>query len=143
MKSSTKTVFNFGSVTGSSRLESATRDVIDGFWRHCRRTSLPMKPLEPARMTFMIAVWVGRENVRFCSASLLLVILGDEIGFIARFTLVVPMEAVTLILGTKLYFIHFDTHSLSSSCSPSLSPSSPVSILVFHTIPSPPPRTCS
>lgn len=39
---------------GSSRRESAMMDVMDGFWRHCVRTSRPMKPVEPARIIFII-----------------------------------------------------------------------------------------
>lgn len=39
---------------GSSRRESAMTDVIAGLMRHCCRTSLPMNPVLPVRMTFMM-----------------------------------------------------------------------------------------
>ena len=39
---------------GSPRRERAMMDVMDGCSRHRVRTSLPMKPVEPARMIFMM-----------------------------------------------------------------------------------------
>jgi hypothetical protein len=40
--------------SGSLRRESATTDVIVGFRRHWERTSLPMKPVQPVRMNFIL-----------------------------------------------------------------------------------------
>jgi hypothetical protein len=53
LKSSIITVVSFGFV-GSSRRERAMMDVIAGLMRHCSRTALPMKPVLPVRMTFMM-----------------------------------------------------------------------------------------
>lgn len=53
-KLSRMTVLSFGLLRGRSRRESATMEVMEGFWRHCSRTSRPMKPVEPVRMTFIV-----------------------------------------------------------------------------------------
>jgi hypothetical protein len=41
------------------RRVSAMREVILGLRRHWRRTSVPTRPVEPARMSFISAVWCG------------------------------------------------------------------------------------
>ena len=49
--------FSFGSLlTESGRLlrDSAMIEVMVGLRRHCVRTSLPMKPVQPVRMNFML-----------------------------------------------------------------------------------------
>src|ERR1700761_3520814 len=51
------TTFNFRSLlteSGSWRRESGATDVIVGFRRHCERTSLPIKPVQPVRMNFIL-----------------------------------------------------------------------------------------
>jgi hypothetical protein len=55
-KSSTRTTFSLGfdaKVGGSGFRESAMMDVIEGCVRACVRTSWPMKPVVPVRMTFI------------------------------------------------------------------------------------------
>jgi hypothetical protein len=56
-KSFTIVTLSFGLLAtddGRSRRESTMMDVIDEFWRHCSSTSRPMKPVEPAKMTFIL-----------------------------------------------------------------------------------------
>lgn len=53
LKSSIITVVSLG-FAGSSRRESAMTDVITGLMRHCSKTALPMKPVLPVSMTFMM-----------------------------------------------------------------------------------------
>lgn len=48
---------SFGSLlteSGSVRRDSATTDVMAGFRIHCERTSLPMNPVQPVRMNFIL-----------------------------------------------------------------------------------------
>lgn len=47
--------------SGSGLRESAMMDVMVGFARACIRTSVPMKPLEPLRMSFMSVVVDGAK----------------------------------------------------------------------------------
>lgn len=57
LKSSKITTLSLGlSVTeaGRGRRERATRDVMPGWSRHWERTSWPMKPVEPVRISFMV-----------------------------------------------------------------------------------------
>lgn len=53
-KSLTSMTLSFGLLTGSSRRESATMDVMEEFWRHCSITSRPTKPVGPDKMTFIL-----------------------------------------------------------------------------------------
>lgn len=46
--------FGFVAASGRSRRESAIREVMAGVSRHWFRTSLPMKPVLPKRMTFIL-----------------------------------------------------------------------------------------
>lgn len=66
LKSFMMTIFNFGSLvraSGRLRRESATTEVIAGFRRHCERTSLPTKPVEPVRMNFILRAGVLYFNI--------------------------------------------------------------------------------
>lgn len=59
LKSFITTTLSFGSWltdSGSFRRDSAMTEVMVGFRRHCERTSLLIKPVQPVRMNFILVV---------------------------------------------------------------------------------------
>jgi len=57
VKSGIRITLSFGfDGLGSGLRERATMAVMDGLSRHWERTSEPMKPVQPVRMNFIVAV---------------------------------------------------------------------------------------
>jgi len=63
VKSFMRMTLSFGlDETDSGLRDNAIMDVMDGFSRHCERTSEPMKPVQPVRITFILCVGHTYEN---------------------------------------------------------------------------------